>query len=167
MPSLRDLPGGAREVLAAFVAKLEAAGVEIPERRYVAPGVVPVWDGEQLVVNLQQIVQGQPGAPNLGTPIPPQARVFAAQWAVTLVRSVPALETDGPLGELIPDTGEMEEAGAANMVDMAALLSAAQAIHEGYVLTRPGQGFAVDGAQTQGPEGGLAAARLLFTASLG
>lgn len=167
MPSLRDLPGGAREVLAAFVAKLEAAGVEIPERRYVAPGVVPVWDGEQLVVNLQQIVQGQPGAPSLGTPIPPQARIFAAQWAVTLVRSVPALETDGPVAEMIPDMAEMEEAGSGNMADVAALLAAAQSIHEGYVLSRPGQGYAIDGCQTQGPEGGLCAARLLVTISLG
>lgn len=167
MPSLRDLPSGAREVLAAFERQLGKQNIELPDRRYVAPGVVPVWDGEQLVVNLQQVGQGQPGQPSLSTPIPPQARIFVAQWAVTIVRAVTALEVDGPVPEAIPEAPEIEEAGLEGMNDAAALLLAAQAIHEGYVLIRPGQGFAVDAVQPLGPEGGLAANRLLFTISLG
>jgi hypothetical protein len=167
VPSLRDLPAGAHEVLDAFVRELERADVEVPERRYVAPGVVPVWDGEQFVCNLQQILQGQPGIPSLTTPVPPAARVFSAQWALTLVRSVPALETDGPVAELIPDAEEIGEAGDLAMNDSAALLLAAQRLHEGYVLTRSGQGFSIDGLGTQGPEGGLAGTRLLISVSLG
>lgn len=167
MPSLRDLPAGARQVLAAFERQLQAQDVALPDRRYVAPGVLPVWDGEQLVVNLQQVLQGQPGAPQLGTPIPPAARVLAAQWAVTLVRSVPALEVDGPVPETIPDVPEMEEAGLDTMNDAAALLLAAQRIHEAYELSRPGQGYAIDGVRPLGPEGGLAANQLLVTISLG
>jgi hypothetical protein len=167
MPSLRDLPTGAHEVLDAFVRQLERADVEVPERRYVAPGVAVVWDGEQFSCNLQQIIQGQPGIPSLTTAIPPASRVFAAQWALSLVRAVPALETDGPVSELIPNADEIDEAGSQAMLDSAQLILAAQQIHEGYVLSRPGQGFAIDGCTTLGPEGGLAAARLLITVSLG
>jgi hypothetical protein len=167
VPSLRDLPAGGREVLAAFERHLQALGVELPERRYVAPGNLPVWDGEQLVVNLQQVLQGQPGAPSLQPARPPQIRVFAAQWALTLVRSVPALEVDGPVAEAIPDSPEMEEAGSEALADAAALLLAAQAIHEAYELTTPGQGFSIDTVRPLGPEGGLAANQLLITISLG
>lgn len=166
MPSLRDLQGGAREVLDAFVAQLEDQGIELPERRYVAPGSAIVWDGEQMTVNLVQVLSGQPGAPGLTTPTPPATRVFHATWAITLLRAVPALEVDGPVEESIPTSPEIEESGLETMADSQGLLLAAQAIHEGYVLTRPGMGFVVNTLQTLGPEGGLAGVRLQVSLSL-
>ena len=160
--TLREI---AQKTLTAFEAQLEILGVEIPERRYVSPGVIPVWDGEQLVVNLQQRGQGQPGAPFEGSFVP-GVENFHAQFAVSLVRAVPALSGEGPLEAMIPDAGELGEAGLSAMDDAEALEKAAVAVHGDFVLTELGQGFAINGCSTMGPEGGLASTRLLFTISL-
>lgn len=155
----------ARRTLTAFGAQLEAQGIELPERRYVSPGVTPVWDGEQLVVNLQQRGQGQPGAPFEGSFIPGTEN-FHAQFAVSLVRVIPALSGEGPLGAMIPGEDELGEAGLEAMDDAEALEKAAVAVHGDFVITGLGQGFAINGCSTMGPEGGMASTRLLFTISL-
>jgi hypothetical protein len=155
----------AQKALAAFETQLEAQGVTLPERRYVSPGVIPVWDDEQLVVNLQQSTQGQPGAPFEGTFVP-GAENRSAQFAVSLVRVIPALAGDGSLGAMIPDEVDLGEAGLEAMDDAEALDRAAIAIHGENAITGTGMGFAVNGCATMGPEGGLASTRLLFTISL-
>ncbi|HEY4452389.1 MAG TPA: hypothetical protein VGN13_12440 [Solirubrobacteraceae bacterium] len=164
MASVTQLGETAQSILAAFVNQLEVQGVTLPERRYVAPGSLVPWDGEQLVVNLQQIVQGQPGAPYAGTPQPAAATVLSAQWAVSICRPAPVIQSE-PLDGL-PSAEDSEEAGVEAMTDAAQLVLAAVAIHAAHTLTGPGQGFAIEGCSPLGPEGGLFANRLLFTISL-
>ncbi len=165
MASLLDLPGAATRILATFTTHLEALGVDVPERRYVAPGTLIPWDGEQLVVNLQQIQQGQPGA-EIGTTYVPQATNLQAQFSVSIVRPVPALNADGPLVAMIPDSTQIGEAGTVFMSDAAALVRAALEIHTAYALTGPGEGFVIGPCIPLGPEGGHVGYRMLITLSL-
>lgn len=166
MGSLTSLPASAEAVLAAFAGQLEALDVDVPERRAVVPGSLVVFDGEQLTVNLQQILQGQPGAPSLATFQPAAATVMSVQWAITLVRLAPVGEAETPFPEGIPTAEVIGEAGGLGMQDAAALIRAAIAIHGANTLTRPGEGFAIDGCAPLGPEGGVFATRLLITLSL-
>jgi hypothetical protein len=163
---LRDLPGSAQRVLDAFVLQLETQGLSLPERRYVAPGTIDVWDGEQMVVYLAHILQGEPGVPTMATPIPPQARHLHGQWAIVLVRAVAIMEREGPVAGQIPGPESLAEGGAATMADAAELVMAAAALHARYALTAPGQGFSIDGCTPEGPQGGLVGTRLLISLSL-
>lgn len=148
--------------LAAFVTQLETQQVQIPERQYVAPGNLIPWDGEQLVVVLQQVGQGQPGQPNIQSYIP-GVENLTAQFAVAIVRVIPAL---GEAAGMVPTDDEMTEAGISAMSDAQALIQAAIAIHASQMLTGLGKGFSIGPCATVGPEGGLAGHRLLFEVSL-
>lgn len=165
MASLPDLSGTAARILAVFAEHLEALGVTLPDRQHVAPGAVPVWDGEQLVVHLSTIQQGQPGA-EIGTTMAPTAVTFVAQFAVTLVRSVQSLQPDGPLAAMIPGDADISADGAMVLGDAAAVIRAAAEIHGSYDLAGPGEGFVIGPLIPLGPQGGLAANRLLLALSL-
>jgi hypothetical protein len=155
----------AQNTLTLFIAQLEAQDVEVPVRRYLSPGVLPAWDGEQLAVNRQLGSQGKPGAPYEGTFIP-GAENLQAQLAVSLVREVPTLSGGGQVEAMVPEPQELTEAGEQALTDAQALLDAAIAIHEASTLTDLGKGFAINGVLPMGPQGGLAANRLLLTMSL-
>jgi hypothetical protein len=155
----------ANKILALFEAQLEHQGVKLPDRRYVSPGVLPAWDGDQLVVNLQNAGQGRPGAPFVGAYLS-GAEILQAQYAISLVRVVPALSGEGQLGSMIPGADALTEAGEETMTDADALMQAAISIHAANTLVEAGKGFAIDGVTTMGPDGGLAANRLLLTISL-
>lgn len=174
MASLQTLTADAEKILAAFATALTARGVELPDRRYVAPGQINAWDGEQLVVNLQSIDQGQPGRPFGGTYIP-AALNFTAQFAVSIVREIPALYGEGPLTTMVPTALELDDAGQGSLTDGAALILAATDIYaasihgtagQGLAVTGPGEGFEIGPCYPVGPEGGLAGHRLLVTISL-
>jgi hypothetical protein len=152
----------AKLALTAFGEQLTELGVDLPQRQYVAPGLIPVWDGEQFVVNLQDIAQGQPGHP-FGESFIPGAENFSAQYAVTIVRTVPTLNEGGMLE---PSEEELNEAGFQTIADCESLVKAAVKVHASQVLSGLGRNFAIDPAGPMGPDGGLAAARLLFTVSL-
>jgi hypothetical protein len=152
----------ATKALAAFADALEEQGVTLPDRRYMAPGSIIPWDGEQLVVTLQSVGQGKPGAPQAQRYLPGSEN-FYAQFAVAIVRVVPAL-SDGPEG--IPDEGELNDAGVVAMTDALALVRAAVTVHAASVATGLGMDFVVGPCTTVGPEGGLAGHRLLFEVSL-
>jgi hypothetical protein len=152
-------------LLAAFVKQLEAQGIELPERQYVAPGSIAVWDSEQLAINLQDILRGQPGEAVEKTtwPVP---TVVVAQFAVQLVRLVPALSNDGPLQTVVPGEVEIGVSGMQAMDDADAIVEAALAIQQAHTVTEPGMGFGIGQVSTLGPEGGLAAVMLKVTISL-
>ena len=165
MASLRDLGATAQKILAAYIAELEPL-IEVPERRLVAAGNVAVWDGEQLVVNLQAILQGQPGAPFVQTYTPTAINLFA-QYGVQLVRAVPVTAVDnGPFPTQVPSAEELSESGIAAMDDAGALTLATVAIHQAHTITGPGEGFVIDSVDTLGPEGGMAATRVALNISL-
>lgn len=157
----------ATTLLDAFVAQLQALDVEIPERHYVAPGNLIPWDGEQLVVVLQQISQGQPGKPYVETYVP-GAEILMAQFAVALLRVVPALSGEGFTGGMIPGAADLGGAGVAGVEDAQKLVTAAMNIHADRDITEAAlQGFAVGPCTTLGPEDGLAGPRLLVEVNLG
>lgn len=158
-----NLPDTAQKILSAFSAQLEAQAVDLPERQYVSPGNIAVWDGEQLVVNLQDVLQGQPGAPYAGT-YGPGSENLSAQFSVAIVRKIPVVSSGR--GPKIPSAKKISEAGFEAMEDAEALVKAAVAIHSTNAITGLGQGFSIDPCSTLGPEGGLAATRLLLTISL-
>ncbi len=166
MLSLDDLPGAAEAILAAFAAQLEAQGVDLPDRQYVAPALMTAYDGPQLTVMLGDVSQGQPGSAYGGTFIPPQAINFQAMFIIELLRAVVSLVMDGTAAEMIPDADDLNSDGLTLMTDAAALVVAATTIRAAYTLTDPGQGFVVGPLQPVGPEGAVAGHRLQITVSL-
>ena len=156
----------AATLLEGFIAQLKAQSIEVPERTYVAPGNLIPFDGEQLVVSLQDVGQGQPGSPFAGSYVP-GAEILMAQFAIALVREVPALTGEGFVNQMVPEAEELGVAGVAAVEDVSALVFSAIAIHKAHLVTEGGlQGFEVGPCSTIGPEGGLAAARLLVSVSL-
>lgn len=153
------------ELVGLFATELEKRGVELPERRHFAPGQIPAADGEQLVGNLVTVSQGQPGGPIGGTMM---AVEFAATFSIGLLRAIPVIQGDGG-GSItldIPTSEEIDAAAQAFLSDGEALLKSCRAIYQQYQVTDRGMGFAIDGLQTIGPEGGLAGIKVLFTVSL-
>ena len=165
MASLQTLPAVAEKILSLFTAELTAQGVTVPSRRYVTPGGLIPWDTDQLTVSLMSVDQGQPGIGDTTTMIP-QAVVFYASYSVNLIRAIPVVNTEGFAGTQLPTAAELDESGQQLQTDAGALLLAAAAIHIGYTLTDPGQGFVIGPLQPVGPEGGLAGSRLMLTISL-
>ena len=162
--SLADLSATASRILSLFAAQLDAQGVELPERQHVGPGQIPAWDGEQLVVNLVTVAQGQPGAP-AAMPFRPPAVNFHAQFGVSIVRRVHVIDTEGPFGLMVPSSEQIGEDSAVSLQDAAALIKAATTIGLADSLVDPGEGLVYE-LGTLGPEGGLAANRLLLTLSV-
>lgn len=163
MASLRDLPATAAEILALFKAQLIEQGVKVPGRQYVGPGSEMVWDGEQLTVNLMGIAQGMPAQ---GTPqsFVPQAVHYFASFSVNLVREVTTINTEGSTaGVEVPTPAQLTVDSTKLLADASALILAAQAIHQQYLMTSPQEGFAVEGLQPIMNEGGLGANRMLLS----
>lgn len=165
MASLLDLPGVAEQLLSDFASQLTENGVALPERQYRSPGSMVVWDGEQFTVSIMTSAQGQPG---IGQPhsVVPQAVVYYATFSLNLVRAIAVINTEGMAEAEIPTADEMDEDGVSLMADASALIYAASQIHQQYLVTAVGEGFAVEGLQPVGPEGGLAGNRLLVSLSL-
>lgn len=165
MASLQDLAGTAQQILAKFTAQLETQGLNLPARRYVSPTPVPVWDGEQFTVALAGVGQGEPGigvAQSFGGP---RAIHFFAQFSVSIVREVSVLQTSQEsIG--IPPADVMNKDGIQSLTDAAALIEAATVLYDDYSLTGPGESFEIGQVQPLGPDGGLAAQRLLISLSL-
>ncbi len=167
MASLADLPGAAQSILEAYASQLAAQGVVLPERQFVAAGSDLVWDGEQLSVNLVSIAQGQPGAGWGGGYFPPSAVQYHASWVINLVRVTSALNVDAPFAEgMVPSAEQLNAAGANAVSDAQAMIMATSAIAVGYMVTGPGETFVMSALQTVGPEGGMAATRLLLEIAL-
>lgn len=155
----------AKALLTAFETELVALGVTLPERRYVAPGQIAVWDGEQLALNLSEIVRGQPGA-LVETTTPPVPTVLAAHFSLQLVRAVPALSNEGPMGAMVPEEGDLNTSGLQSVADADALSLAAINIQQAHTTDEAGMGFSIGPLSTLGPDGGMAAVMLKLAVSL-
>lgn len=160
-----NLSALAQTMLSAFTVELKTLGVDVPDVRYVSPGLIPAYDGEQLTINLQAISQGQPGQTFTGTYVA-GAENLQAQYSVSLVRVIPALSNDGSVEMMLPAAEELDESAVSLMGDAQGLMQAAIAIHAAHSITEVGMGFAIDGVMTEGPDGGVAACRLIFTISI-
>jgi hypothetical protein len=161
-----SLRSTAEQILLGFVEALTNQGVALPARRYVAPGQGIPWDGEQLVVTLMSIGQGQPGAPFSGT-YRPGVELLMAQFAIAIVRTVPGLSGDSFAGAMTPSAEELQTAGLAAMDDAQGLIKAAIALHAAESVTGLGMGFEIGDCAPVGPEGGMTGHRQLVAITLG
>lgn len=138
-----------------------AAGVDLPERQYIAPGNPDViaWDCEQLVVSLSAIGWGHmddvaPLSSKPGTQMSATGLRHAV-FSVALMRCTP---TNIARGETSPPAEDIYRAGL-EMMDDAGILSQAQVV----MVARLREGFAGDRSgratagviQTLGPAGKL------------
>ena len=165
MASLRALPAVAEQFLTDFAAQLTSQGVRLPARRYVAAGSMIVWDGEQMTVCLMGIGSGQPGVGQAQNVIP-ETQTFYASFSINLVREIAVVNTEGFRAMETPTADELNTDGQTTITDAQALTLAAANLHREYLLSGVGEGFVIDGLQPLGPEGGLAASRLLISVSL-
>lgn len=165
-PAELKLPAMAQLLLEEFEDGLTNLGLTVPERSYVAPGSAVPWDGEQLVINLQTINQGQPGSEVGASYATPNALNQFVALGVWLVREVPSLETDGPFASMVPSAGDLGLAGATCMADAEGLIRTAIAVWNQFQVVDRGMGFSIGPLNSFGPEGGLSANRILLNVSL-
>lgn len=149
----------AQKVLDGVVAHFEAASVELPDRRYVAPGnpQLIAWDCEQLVVALTGIGWGA-SPESAGGSVKPGSQMSVqgvrhAVFSIQLVRCTPvstSTRTPWPPPEEIQAAGEkfMRDAGILSQ----ALVTMVAELRES--LTPDRSGLVEAGALTSlGPEG--------------
>jgi hypothetical protein len=175
----KQLGAAAQQLLGAFINQFEQLGIDIPESRYVASGIVP-WDGPSLTVNLGSITQGQPGIPHGVTYQPAKSTNWTASLYVQIIRPAPNLYGEGMAESMIPDADQLGRAGTQSLNDAGALTQAAVQIHGmagqrgGFTdtgaftggVTGPGEGFVIGPVIPLGPEGDLSAMRITLEFSL-
>lgn len=145
--------GHAERLLAALLAVYDEARVELPTRRYLAPGPMTAWDDEHAAVYLTSTLPGSSDRAN--TPGGHPARGAGAQstprgaYEARVVRCIPTLDDDGAA----PPADAITSSARELLRDVGLLLDAvyrfAGEAPLGSVAT-PGQ------AQPLGPDGGLA-----------
>lgn len=149
-------------LLAQLVAGYEAAGVELPERQYVTPGIVPSYDDKQLTVSVQAVRVGIPGqAIGAGLAIancPPQRY---ASLRVELLRCTPTVKGSGSA----PDTAALLASAGEVLRDLALVEQIVRSARQTLAgMGEPNDGIGVPVAMTGtsplGPDGGLGGTRL-------
>jgi hypothetical protein len=151
------LVNAATNLLGLVSASLTEAGVSVPARSYIAPGGSVAADGEQLVVVLSKIEEGQPGMPGGGYNVSPMT-FNSLTLAVSLLRPVPTIK-NGTAGKVsIPSASQLNAAGTLMMTDSIALWNAARSIKANPSLLglAPNQPFVLGPLTPYGPDGGIA-----------
>lgn len=151
------------DVLTAVTTHYGEAGVDLPERRYVSPGL-PAWDCEQLTVFAERT---DPNAGDVTAAIPnpmlPAAgySLRTATVSIELARCVPTLTDDGAF----PDEVDIDASSQILYADHSLLMQAVIAGVRSNELPRL-HTVALGGWEVIGPEGGFVAGRLTFSAGL-
>lgn len=132
-----------------------AAGVDLPERQFVSPGL-PAWDCEILAIQLERTfgIAGNLAAEIVEPQLPQAAHAMrGATFAVWLVRCVPTIHDDGT-NIHVPSVTEEEAAAKIIYSDVQLLLNVIVAAQRAGNL--PGcSGLAFEAWQGVGPQGGL------------
>jgi hypothetical protein len=172
MALLKELGATATKILTAFETQLTTQGVDLPPTKYPAAGSQLVWDGPQFNILLMGLHRGQPAQP-IQTTVHPYGLVWAAQWGLHIVRTVPVISGEGTLEASLPQEKELAKSGEETIGDAAALAEAAEAIHLASLephnpvsITGPNEGFAIGEVSPMSVAGGLVATRLVLTVSL-
>lgn len=125
-----DVPALAQTILDGVVAHFDAAGVELPDRRVIAPGETRAraWDCAAVVLTLGGIAPGQ--APGVGAAAKPTSNPssIAAQHAVF---SIQIIRAAADVGTEPGDDDKLTESGLASMRDAALLFQALQDLCSG------------------------------------
>ena len=133
----------------------DAAGVELPEQRYLAPGQAPPIEDEQFTVHLASITAGHPGTPVSQWQRTPAA-FRTATWQILILR---AISTQGTDGSLLPDPIDVQGDAEATWTDAAVLQDLLEMAKVNRVLTRSGVPITISPVVPVGPDGGLAGTR--------
>lgn len=102
-------------------ALFEAAGVDCPADRYVAPGdsATIAFDGPALMINVDWVALGQPGTEQTNRPAWPQM-LQMAQFSVTLVRDAATMDDQGNP----PSTDQIQADAQAQITDLITMQNA-------------------------------------------
>lgn len=148
-------------LMAWVVDAFAAEGVNLPERRTLAPGSPGeiAWDCEQVALALATLTPSGGGGvanllPQAGSPAG-VGLVRLATWSIQVVRCTPEPDEDGNP----PDVGQLAAAGAAQLADIGVLsqcLAGLASSTPGTVAwLQPGTVINAGGVATLGPAGGF------------
>lgn len=106
------------DLLTRVSAYFDLAGVDAPKSRYVAPGDsgTIAYDGPAVMVNVDQLYQGQPGQDRSQQVVYPQL-MYAARFSVTIVRAAATVDDQGNS----PSAEAIQADAAANVADLWAI----------------------------------------------
>lgn len=139
-------------ILDTVIRGFEAADVELPERRYVAPGQTAPADDAQLVLHLLSIAAGHPGQEVTQWQRSPAA-FRSATWQVSILRAV---ATQGGDSSYAPDPIDVQVDAEIAWIDAAVLQDLLESAKINRVLTRSGIPITISPVVPIGPQGGLA-----------
>lgn len=136
------------------------SAVELPERQYVTPGIVPAYDEPQLTVSVQAIRVGIPGQ-QIAAPIVNCPPVRYITLRAELIRCTPTVTGQGAppkAAELLASAGEVLR--DLELVDRIVRESRTTLAGKGDPTHGVGIPVAMTGTSPVGPDGGLAGVRV-------
>lgn len=151
---LDTLHEDAKKLLALSVELLEAAGVDVPAKQYVAGGTL-AWDMPSLTVYLGAVYLGEPGRPQI-TSAWMNAIRWVAPFYIQILRDSKAV-APGFNGARSPQVDQLEAEGKVMTNDLVALSNLAVLLRTEFVPRNDVVGI---GSTTPlGPEGSMVGAR--------
>lgn len=137
------------------------AGITLPEAQYLAPGVMPVWDGEQVTVQLVRLFPGNPGQ-DIGTYQRPPGALLSVEYVILILRSTPVLD-----GNLVwPGPDDLNASAVSNWGDLLLLGAILEAAVADDAIVDAGVPITVNPVQPVGTEGGLVGVQATVAFSL-
>jgi hypothetical protein len=152
-----------RLILDTVIRGFEAAGVDLPERRIIAPGRIVEADAAQVSVQLVSLVAGHPGQPVAQYQRPP-AGFRTATWQITISRYVATQGAES--AAYAPDPLDIEADAEAAWTDVAVLLDLLEKAKLSRTLTGLGVPITLGPTVLDGPMGGLAAVQVTVSMAL-
>ncbi len=153
--------GQGRRLFDLVIGGFAAAGVALPERRVLSPGISAPSDGPQLLLFLEAITAGGPGQP-VGTFQRSPAGYRTATWVVAILRAV---HVQGGDGGFAPDPVDIEADAEMTWTDAAVVQDLLETARHRNQLVAAGIPVTISPVTPIGPEGGLAGVQV--TVSLG
>lgn len=147
-------------LLALVVEGYAAVEIDLPERQYITPGIIPAFDEDQLTVSVQAIRTGIPGQ-RLGAPLVNCGAVRHVSLRIDLTRCTPVVEVSGA-----PPTAAALTESAKEILRDVELLD--RIVRDGRLLLAGkgdpakgrGIGIVLGSATPLGPDGGLSGSRI-------
>jgi hypothetical protein len=146
----------ARQTLDAVIDHWDVDAEPLPAKRYVSNGIV-IWDQcDQLAVEVERTfgIDGNVADEQIDGSGVPIAAMRAVGVVVWVIRCVHDIDTEGE-NIVIPAADEMESDAMMLLADPTSITNAVVAAYKAGELGVC-QGVALEGAQSQGPEGGYA-----------
>lgn len=155
----------AHNTLNAVVAYFATAGIQLPTRQYVSPGigVLVAMDDEQVTVNLNRIYSGLPGQLATG-PVQHMRSQRAAEFAVQIYRDIHGLVDDN--SGVIPTAAEIASDFEVAVADLETMWMAIEDARANNLIVPMNTPFAIQDVSMVGPQGGLAGVMATFAVAI-